>query len=254
MRLDPAGREDHVGQLAADHLGRPVGAEEADHPGPGVHRAVDGHDRRARDRRRSRCRCRRRRGSTCRCGRPDTASARPGRPARTVAARGRRARSGYASRPMSTSSISPQRCRAGSMRWQGLSSPKVTVRVARNASPGTAPVSVATPDGRSTAIVGMAYAVAARWPAGRRRRAGPADHRCPAPRPPQGRSPVAATPRSRRSARSISRPPAARRRPRPARVRRPQAADRGDRSPAPGQPGPGEQRVTAVVARDRPRS
>ena len=37
-----------------------------------------------------------------------------------------------------------------------MSSPKVTVRVARTAAPGAAPVSAATPDGRSTATIGYA--------------------------------------------------------------------------------------------------
>src|SRR5918998_1298146 len=61
---------------------------------------------------------------------------------------------GMEPRPMSTTSTLPQRCRAGSTRWQGLSSPKVTVCVAQNASAGTAPLSAPTPEGRSTAMVG----------------------------------------------------------------------------------------------------
>ena len=64
--------------------------------------------------------------------------------------------------PMSTTSTSPQCVRAGSITWHGFASPKVTVRVAQNASPGTAPVSAATPDGRSTAIVGTSQSRQAR--------------------------------------------------------------------------------------------
>ncbi len=57
--------------------------------------------------------------------------------------------------PMSATVISPQYCSAGSNRWHGLSWPKVTVCVARMATAGTAPVSAATPDGRSTARTGI---------------------------------------------------------------------------------------------------
>ena len=82
------------------------------------------------------------------------ASRSPGRGDRTGPASGREPAWSRSGSPMSTSSTSPQRLRAGSRRWQGFSSPKVTVRVALKDCSGTAPVSASTPEGRSTAIIG----------------------------------------------------------------------------------------------------
>ena len=158
-------------------------------PGAAVHRAEGRHHRRARVVRPSRCRRRPRRGSTCRCRRRDTASRPPGRrrPSRSSQAG---SRPGRGPSPMSTSSTSPQRLRAGSSRWHGLSSPKVTVRVAANGPSGTAPVSASTPEGRSTATIGTLQRASAIRPARRPASGSPA------------RPPMPSTPSSTRSSRS----------------------------------------------------
>src|SRR5689334_24365215 len=57
-------------------------------------------------------------------------------------------------RPMSTSSTWPQRTAAGPTTCAGLRQPKVTVTSAVTTSPGTSPVSTATPLGTSTATTG----------------------------------------------------------------------------------------------------
>ena len=53
---------------------------------------------------------------------------------------------------MSTTCTGPQRWAAST--WTGLRAPNVTVAVAVTAAPSTAPVSVSTPLGRSTARIG----------------------------------------------------------------------------------------------------
>src|SRR5262249_54614907 len=53
--------------------------------------------------------------------------------------------------PMSTRSTSPARPAPSPTSRPGFRQPKVTVTSASTASPGTAPVSASTPDGRSTA-------------------------------------------------------------------------------------------------------
>ena len=64
--------------------------------------------------------------------------------------------------PISTTVSSPQYVSAGCSRWQGFSSPKVTVRSRDTAASGTAPVSAATPEGRSTATTGI-FRAATDW-------------------------------------------------------------------------------------------
>src|SRR5919107_5904582 len=59
-----------------------------------------------------------------------------------------------APRPMSTSSTCPDRAAAGPTTCAGLRQPKVTVTSPVTASPGTSPVSTATPLGTSTATTG----------------------------------------------------------------------------------------------------
>ena len=145
---------------------------------------------------------------------------------------------------------------AGGRAWR---TPKVTVRRASIAAPGTAPVSAATPEGRSTATIGIG-------PDSPRAKARSATGSGSPGRPPMPSTP--STARSKSSRVRWPSAPLARGAPRPARrmaidpaaggsaarpargrAARPGSARRSPRRPAAGQPGPGEQRVPAVVAR-----
>ena len=61
---------------------------------------------------------------------------------------------------MSTRWTGPQAVAAGSMKWQILWVPKVTVSAARTCGSGVSPVSTSTPDGVSTATIGTSYSSA----------------------------------------------------------------------------------------------
>ena len=60
---------------------------------------------------------------------------------------------------MSTRWTGPQAVAAGSIKWQILWVPKVTVSAALTCSAGVSPVSTSTPDGMSTATIGTLWSV-----------------------------------------------------------------------------------------------
>ena len=76
-------------------------------------------------------------------------------------------------RPMSTSRICPLRSAPAPTTRPAFSAPKVTVTSAHTAAPPTAPVSASTPEGRSTATVGIWRAASASSAAAPRRPPGP---------------------------------------------------------------------------------
>ena len=109
---------------------------------------------------------------------------------------------------MSTRWTGPQAVAAGSMKWQILWVPKVTVSAARTCGSGVSPVSTSTPDGVSTATIGTSYSSADST-------AAKASGRRPG-RPPMPTMPSTTTSAVRMSSVEPTRPPAAFKASRPA--------------------------------------
>ena len=213
--LHPPGREDHVGQLAADQLGGPVGAQEAHHPGPAVDRPVVASTPAPGVLVRSGVHAHDPAGVLVAAGiRVGPAHGQLVLVRRLQPALARPARAGPS--PMSTTSTSPHRLRAGSSRWHGLAHPEGHGRRASIAAPGTAPVSAATPGGQVDGDDRVGPTPAGRRPGRRPARAARAGRRCPGPRrrPGRCRAARAAGCAGRgdqvSSSISINRPPAAR--------------------------------------------
>ena len=115
-------------------------------------------------------------------------------------------------------------CRAGSSRWQGLRSPKVTVEVARMAAPGTAPVSAADAGGQVDRDDRDGPPAAGRGQLGRPSSGSP------------GRPPMPRTPSITRSAAGRERRPASRVDQSSVSINRPPAASSAASPPACGLP------------------